>query len=921
VSQNRAVDREATPSWRLWLALATVASAYAAGVWVIGLSTQRQITATVWPAAGLSTLAVLVAPPGRRALMVAAVFVASAGANLTAGRPLLDSTLLGVCCAVEAALVAALTGRLIGRRIRSMQDVWTLFAIAAVGALVAGLGIAATAWSLMDGPFWRTLEVIGAAHAASVMILTPLALISWRRRHARTKELALQLSALAAATAVTFGPDSHVTLGFAALPLLMWAALRFDVWVVVLEQLAFATVVTVCTWNGWGPFNFYSDGGGTAGSTQLAQLYLICVALIGLPLAEAMWQRDRAVERLSASERVFRRSFTESRVPVVLVRLDHDRVTITSGNAAAATLLGCNADELLDRPLEEHLDAPEMLEALRRHGEDGATDWSGPLGLVWLPRVRIDGTLSVLEHSSSGTHFSLHLVDVTEPLELRERLEQERDYTRAVIDTATSMIVLTTVEGMVIAANPATTALTGYTEAELVGRPLWETLVPTERRDIVEEKFGDPDRLARVGETVLQTKSGGRLTLEFSNDVHQVTPDAPVTYVLSGTDVTAERENASMVDHLLRSATTTGFVGTDLDGTITLFNTGAERMLGLTAAEATGRWFADFVSADGASERGVFVHLVDQAAELGPETRECTWLPVGRTPLQVSMTTNPVTDSAGRLVGYLFVARDTSDTRRSQEILIQALRREREVVSRLKELDRARDEFVSTVSHELRTPMSSIIGGAEMLADGILGELEPAQQKMLDVISRNGDRLLALADDLLLLATFDHETWPEQSSRVDLRSVLAESGGSIGAMLATRDLDVDYAQPDAEVLVNGDATHLERAVTNLLTNAVKFTPDGGRISVSLAPDRTGRAAKLSVADTGLGIPRVELDQVFERFFRSSVVQEQAIQGSGLGLAIVKDIVESHDGRIDVRSEPGSGTTFTITLPLARPPSE
>ena len=283
------------------------------------------------------------------------------------------------------------------------------------------------------------------------------------------------------------------------------------------------------------------------------------------------------------------------------------------------------------------------------------------------------------------------------------------------------------------------------------------------------------------------------------------------------------------------------------------------------------------------------------------------------------MTTNPVTDSGGQLVGYLFVARDITDTRRSQEILIRALRREREVVSRLKELDQARDEFVSTVSHELRTPMSSIIGGAEMLAEGILGELSRPQQKMIDVISRNGDRLLALADDLLLLATFDHETWPEQASRVDLRTVLAESGGSIGAMLATRDLDVDYAQPDDEVMVNGDATHLERAVTNLLTNAVKFTPDGGRISVALAHDSTGRAATLSVADTGLGIPQVELDQVFEKFFRSSVVQEQAIQGSGLGLAIVKNIVESHDGRIDVSSEPGNGTTFTITLPLARNP--
>jgi signal transduction histidine kinase len=119
------------------------------------------------------------------------------------------------------------------------------------------------------------------------------------------------------------------------------------------------------------------------------------------------------------------------------------------------------------------------------------------------------------------------------------------------------------------------------------------------------------------------------------------------------------------------------------------------------------------------------------------------------------------------------------------------------------------------------------------------------------------------------------------------------------------------------VIVNGDPSHLERALTNLLTNAVKFTPDGGRVRVEVHADTQSRSAVLVVTDTGLGIPESDLEQVFGRFFRSSIVQERAIQGSGLGLAIVKTIVESHEGRIDVRSAPGNGTTFTITLPLVR----
>jgi signal transduction histidine kinase len=188
---------------------------------------------------------------------------------------------------------------------------------------------------------------------------------------------------------------------------------------------------------------------------------------------------------------------------------------------------------------------------------------------------------------------------------------------------------------------------------------------------------------------------------------------------------------------------------------------------------------------------------------------------------------------------------------------------------------------------------------------------------MVNVISRNGDRLLALADDLLVLATFDHDSWQDLDSKIDLRSVVQESEHAVASMLATRQLDVTYSMPPEPVLVNGDATHLERAVTNLLSNAVKFTLDGGSILVTLEADAAHRSAVLSVTDTGLGIPESDLESVFGRFYRTAVVQEHAIQGSGLGLAIVKTIVESHEGRIDVRSAPGEGTTFTITLPLTR----
>jgi PAS domain S-box-containing protein len=915
---------------RLLLAGLLIVAAYGAGVWAIGISPHNEITAAWWPAAGLGVMATLWLPRRWWPLLFVGLFLAYSLANVTGGRPWVAASLLGLADIVETILVAVLVTRFVGRRMKDVVDVWKLFAIAALGSVVAATGIAATSAGLLGGSFWSTLQVTAPSHACSVMLLTPVALTSWlhRRTTIQPLELAAQAALLFTTTLVTFGPSQDLTVGFAPLPLLVWAAVRFDVRVVVLEQVLFATVVTLYTRFGWGPFNQGVESQAPGSSTQAAQLYLICVVLIGLPLAKAMSQRARALVQLSTSERTFRRNFTESRVPVAIVCRTSGELSFAECNDATVELLGRSSVDLAGHRVTELLSSPDLEDAAGAIVAGERAGWSGPIGVAAEPRTRLDGTLSLIEELEDSATFSLHLVDVTKPQEMQERLEAERNYTRAVIDTASSMIVLTRLDGTVIAANPATTALTGFSEEDLVGQPLWELLMSGSQRERSAAMFANPDRLTRSGEAQLQTKDGDQRAVVFSSATHRVSEDAPVTVVVSATDVTAARHNAGMVDHLLRSARTIAFVGTDTNGRVTLFNTGAEEMLGVSAETATGREFVEFMAADDLARYGAicrpdqttFEAIVDNAAEdLTPETRDWTWLPAGRPPLQVSMTTNPVTDTFGDLFGYLFVANDITDTRRSQEILVKALRREREVVSRLKDLDRVKDDFVTTVSHELRTPMSSIIGSAEMLADGLLGALEPEQEKMIDVISRNGDRLLALADDLLLLATFDQSAWPEQMADVDLRSVVEESANGVASMLKTRDLDIGYSLPAQPVLVHGDAIHLERAVTNLLTNAVKFTDDGGHVHVAVVADHSTGTALLTVSDTGIGIDESDLDQVFGRFFRSENVQERAIQGTGLGLAIVKTIVEGHDGHIDVLSDPGTGTTFTITFPIVKAP--
>jgi signal transduction histidine kinase len=277
-----------------------------------------------------------------------------------------------------------------------------------------------------------------------------------------------------------------------------------------------------------------------------------------------------------------------------------------------------------------------------------------------------------------------------------------------------------------------------------------------------------------------------------------------------------------------------------------------------------------------------------------------------------------IADGDARPIGYLFVARDVTETRRNQELLREALQREQLAVDHLRALDDAKDDFVSTVSHELRTPLTSIIGSIELLDDGMAGELLPAQRQMVEVIERNAERLLAMANDLLTLASYEGSAAPASHLEpLDLRTVVRASQASVTGLLSGRDLVLDADLPEAPVVVNGESAYLERAVTNLLSNAIKFTRDGGRISTRLWSNGDG-SCHLDVTDTGVGIPEDEVQDVFRRFFRSSNVRADAIQGTGLGLSIVHSIVERHRGHIDVRSREGEGTTFTITLPVASP---
>ncbi|HWI04550.1 MAG TPA: ATP-binding protein, partial [Acidimicrobiales bacterium] len=228
------------------------------------------------------------------------------------------------------------------------------------------------------------------------------------------------------------------------------------------------------------------------------------------------------------------------------------------------------------------------------------------------------------------------------------------------------------------------------------------------------------------------------------------------------------------------------------------------------------------------------------------------------------------------------------------------------------ELDEMKSDFVSTVSHELRTPVTSILGYLEVLLSEELGEPSSDQHRMLTVVERNGRRLMALIEDLLTVSRIESDRLRLVIGPVDVPRLVQAAIQAVGAPLDKRRLELVIDVSADLPPIAGDTEQLERALVNVLGNAVKFTPDGGRVTVRAVC--AGPGVEIVVEDTGVGIPTDEQEHLFKRFFRASTARSGAVQGTGLGLSIVKSIVEAHEGKVSVSSSPAVGTSVVMTVP-------
>jgi two-component system phosphate regulon sensor histidine kinase PhoR len=233
-------------------------------------------------------------------------------------------------------------------------------------------------------------------------------------------------------------------------------------------------------------------------------------------------------------------------------------------------------------------------------------------------------------------------------------------------------------------------------------------------------------------------------------------------------------------------------------------------------------------------------------------------------------------------------------------------------ISHLKKMDEMKSAFVNMVAHEIRGPLSTVLSQVKILTDGLAGDLGAKQADILGKISRKVEGLVELTNELLDLSRIEAGLIVQDKQQVQLMDILDSLVEFMQARAKEKDISLTLKKADLP-LINADGRSMEEVFSNLITNAINYTPEGGKIS--LEGKVTGDFVHIDISDTGYGIPADELPRIFERFYRVKTDKTRNIVGTGLGLPIVKSILEAHNGTIKAESEEGVGSTFSVRLPI------
>jgi PAS domain S-box-containing protein len=654
-------------------------------------------------------------------------------------------------------------------------------------------------------------------------------------------------------------------------------------------------------------------------SRHRAAMYLLCASICAVTFTAVfvvlLGGQVRAVEnsneRLTASQAQLQTVLEHAPLILYSVDLDEKFTLMTGKGAASVGLTPAAVGKNITQVISHSYDYEPVRAALRGHANVSRS--------VINDLVFETNRLPLRDASGEITGMIGVSVDISQSVHASEALRESEARFRSVIESVQEVVFQIDEQGCWSFLNPAWRLALGHDVDWSLGKAALDFVYP-EDHDQTVAFFNAPGGRKDVKRGLVRfiTRNGHPRWMDVQMQVQRDESGAFLGAAGTFSDITdrkvAQEEllATTMMQRAILNSSNYSIIAVDPNGIVQSFNRAAQKMLGYKTEEVAGketllRFHAPAEIEERARELSEELGrpiapgleaLVAKARDGAIEEREWNYVRRDGSQLPVRLSISELRGVEGQVSGFLIVGYDLTETRRAESL---------------------KNEFVSVVSHELRTPLTSIRGALGLLAGGVAGELPKSARDMIEIARKNSDRLVLLINDILDIEKIESGKMRFETKPVKVRTLLenaVEQNAAYGDALEVK-LVLDGAESMNEWEVQGDEDRLQQVLSNLISNACKFTPAGGSVHIGASND--GENVRISVLDQGPGVPAEFVPRLFEKFAQADSTSTRKQGGTGLGLAIARAIVEKHDGSLDYVSPPAgkSGACFALELPLPK----